>query len=208
MRLNSISLPSLPPLKGGEVVKVRGKDIFLLIVEPLEIWPGAYSCVPFIKNRNKPPGFETPPLKIFLHEELIEEVVDRVPLYYLEEVRGMEMHFVVGEDWRIITPVLWEIQKISNSYDEVEFISCRKASILITKEADISLLRFSRFGSASAKTLPDGSIEVVLYEGIAYFYGDAVPVEVIENGEGDIFFGPFAIWVREGEDLPEVRVIF
>lgn len=204
MRLNSLVIPHLPPLKGGEVVKVRGKDLFLLIVEPLEIWPGAYSCVPLIKNMNQPLGIETPPLEIFLHEELIEEVVDEVPLYYLEEVRGMKRHFVVGEEWRKITPLLWEVQEMNP--EEMEVLTCKRASIFISKEADISLLRFSRFGSASAKALPDGSIEVILYKGIAYFYGESSSVEVFRKGKRVSVEEPFALWVREGKCLPEVRV--
>ncbi|MFZ8861915.1 MAG: hypothetical protein ACO2PP_15630 [Thermocrinis sp.] len=152
---------------------------------------------------NQPLGIETPPLEIFLHEELIEEVVDEVPLYYLEEVRGMKRHFVVGEEWRKITPLLWEVQEMNP--EEMEVLTCKRASIFISKEADISLLRFSRFGSASAKALPDGSIEVILYKGIAYFYGES-SVEVFRKGKRVSVEEPFALWVREGKCLPEVRV--
>jgi hypothetical protein len=211
---NTLSLPSLPPLSGGEIVKVKGVGITFLLLEPWETCPDVYASVPVLKNRNKPLGIEALPLEVVLHEELIEGVIGRVPLYYLGQVRSVQRHFVrLDEGWKGISPVLWELQDMSFGVMDETFneswamLSARKATILISKEADLSLLRFSRFGSASARVLSEG-IEVVLSAGTFYFYGRDIPVELVKNGEDFLIDRPFAIRVREGEDLPEVRVVF
>jgi len=214
MRIKSLTIPSLPPLSGGEIVKVKGVGITFLLLKPWENCPDAYASVPVLKNRNKPLGIEALPLELVLHEELIEGVIGRVPLYYLEQVRSVQRHFVrLDEDWKGISPVLWELQDMSfgvmyETFNESwEMLSSRKATILISKEADDSLLRFSRFGKASARVLPEG-IEVVLSAGTFYFYGRDIPVEIVKNGEDFLIDRPFAIRVREGKYLPEVRVVF
>ncbi len=214
MRINALVLPSLPPLRGGEIVKVKEKGLTFLLLEPWELCPDAYVSVPVLKNRNKPLGIETLPLEVVLHEELIEGVIGRVPLYYLEQVRGVRRHPVrLDENWKEISPVLWEIQDVSfeamhETFDErgrFKIVDCKKATISIFKETVISLLRFSRFGSASLKVIPGGT-EIVLSSGTFYFYGRNIPVEVVKNGEDFLFDKPFAVRVREGTSLPEVRV--
>jgi hypothetical protein len=141
-----ITLPQLPPLRGGEVVKVKEKDIFLLLVKPLEDEPEAHSGMPLVR---RPDGaYEPVPVDLLVHEELIEKVVWRVSSDYLERMRDVKRH-PISDDWREISPVLWGLQ-VGSEYCLTEpwqrVVVCKKATILITEEADLSLLRFSRFG--------------------------------------------------------------
>ncbi len=92
----------------------------------------------------------------------------------------------------------------------------------ITESADVSGLKFSRFGEASVRELPSGELEVVLHAGAAYFYGGTevlpdggivkkgAPVKVFVEGEEVLLEEDedLVLYVREGEALPEVRVIF
>jgi hypothetical protein len=101
-------------------------------------------------------------------------------------------------------------------------VCCRKATILITESADISGLKFSRFGEASLRELPSGELEVVLTAGAAYFNGrvEALPDgRIVKKGpsvkafiEGEEVLldedEDLVLYVREGEGLPEVRVVF
>jgi hypothetical protein len=221
----TLSLPHLSPLRGGEVVKVKEKGIFLLLVKPLEDEPEAYSGVPLVK---RPDGsLEPVPVDLLVHEELIEKVVWRVSSDYLQKIKGIK-RYPVDDRWRDSTTflsVIWRLQ-VGSEYCLTEpwqrVVVCKKATILISKEADISLLRFSRFGEVSVKELPDG-LEVVLEAGAAHFNGrvetapngrilleEAPPVKVfvgdeevhLEKGED------LVLYAREGEDLPEVRVLF
>jgi hypothetical protein len=225
MEKTLLSLPTLPPLKGGEVVKVKEKDIFLLLVKPLEDEPEAYSGVPLAK---RPDGaFEPVPVDLLVHEELIEKAVWRVPSEYLQKIKGIK-RYPVDNRWRDSTTflsVIWELQ-VGSEYCLTEpwqrVVVCKKATILISKEADVSLLRFSRFGKASVKELPSGELEVVLTAGAAYFSGrvedlpdggvvkKGAPVKVFVGGEEVLLEEDedLVLYVREGEDLLEVRVIF
>ncbi|MCI4453771.1 MAG: hypothetical protein JHC25_02355 [Thermodesulfobacterium sp.] len=207
MRINSLVLPSLPPLRGGEVVKVKGKGVYLLLLKPLEILPGVYASVPFVNTTEG--DIATLPLEVYLDEELIEEVVARVPSDYLEKVQGSQRYFV-DDDWRVITPVLWEIQGMSAEYFKEMLcpISCKKATIIISERCDFNLFKFSRFGRVSARKLPNGRLEVILQEGTFYFYGKRIRVEVVQGSKRRITErGRFALCVEEGKDLPEMRVV-
>jgi len=218
-KLLSLNLPSLPPLRGGEIVKV-GEDLYVLLLEPLADEPGAYRGVPLVNKGT----LKAVPVDLLVHEELIEEVVGRVSPEDLERIRGVKRH-PINEDWREISPVLWGLH-VGSEYCLTEpwqrVVVCKKATILISKEADISLLRFSRFGKASVKELPDGNLEVVLQAGAAYFTGghDVLPDGgIVKKGASVKLFiegkevlleedEDLVLYVREGEDLPEVRVLF
>jgi len=214
-----IILPSLPPLRGGEIVKVE-EGLYVLLLEPLADEPGAYRGVPLVNKGT----LKAVPVDLLVHEELIEEVVGRVSPEDLERIRGVKRH-PINEDWREISPVLWGLH-VGSEYCLTEpwqrVVVCKKATILISKEADISLLRFSRFGKASVKELPDGNLEVVLQAGAAYFTGghDVLPDGgIVKKGASVKLFiegkevlleedEDLVLYVREGEDLPEVRVLF
>jgi hypothetical protein len=215
------SLPHLPPLKGGEVVKVKGEDVYVLLLEPLADEPEAYKGVPVVRNRD---ALKVVPVEILLHEELIEEVVDGVSPDDLQRIRGVKRH-PINDDWREISPVIWGVH-VGSEFCLTEpwqrVVVCKRATILITKGADLSTLRFSRFGEASVKELPDGNLEVVLLAGAAHFSGRyealpnggivriSVPVKVFVGGEEVLLEEDedLVLYVREGEDLPEVRVVF
>ena len=218
-KLLSLNLPSLPPLRGGEIVKV-GEDLYVLLLEPLADEPGAYRGVPLVNKGT----LKAVPVDLLVHEELIEEVVGRVSPEDLERIRGVKRH-PINEDWREISPVLWGLH-VGSEYCLTEpwqrVVVCKKATILISKEADISLLRFSRFGKASVKELPDGNLEVVLQAGAAYFTGGHAVLPdggIVKKGASVKLFiegkevlleedEDLVLYVREGEDLPEVRVLF
>jgi hypothetical protein len=217
-----LSLPTLPPLKGGEVVKVE-EGLYALLLEPLADEPGAYRSVPF-KERT----FEMVPVDLLVHEELIEEVVGKAHPLLLEVAREAKKRpvWVLGKEedepfLRRLRAIQWGSEFcLTEPWQRV--VCCRKATILITEKADTSLLRFSRFGEASLKELPGGQLEVVLQAGTAYFYGG---IEVLPDGR-IIKKGPsvklfvegeevvldededLVLYVRGDESLPEVRVIF
>jgi len=217
----SLTLPIYPPLKGGEVVKVKEEEIFLLLVKPLEDEPEAYRGVPLVKTRGT---LKAVPVELLIHEELIKEVVGRVSPDDLQRIRGGKRH-PISEDWREISPVLWGLH-VGSEYCLTEpwqrVVVCKKATILISKEADISLLKFSRFGEASVKELPSGELEVALQAGAAYFSGrfedlpsgdtikKGAPVKVFVEGEEVLLSEDedLVLYVRGDESLPEVRVIF
>jgi len=214
----SLSLPSHPPLCGGEIVKVEG-GLYVLLLERMDDEPSAYKGVPL---REWAPVL----VDLLVHEDLIEEVVGRISPAILQIARALKrrpVNFLRDEDefLRKVITVQWGSEMcLTEPWQRV--VCCRKATILITEKADISLLRFSRFGKASVKELPGGELEVVLTAGAAYFTGgyDALPdggivkkdpsVKVfIEGEEFPLNEGEdFALYVREGEDLPEARVIF
>jgi hypothetical protein len=212
-----LSLPTLPPLKGGEIVKVE-EDLYVLLLEPLADEPGAYKGVPLKE-------WEPFPVDLLVHEELIEDVVGWYFPALLQKARALErrpVNFLRDKDefLRKVVAVQWGSEFcLTEPWQRV--VVCKKATILITEGADISLLRFSRFGKASLKELPDGKLEVVLHAGAAYFTGgyDALPdggivkksapVKVFVEGEEVLLEDEdLVLYVREGEDLPEVRVIF
>jgi hypothetical protein len=217
-----LNLPTLPPLKGGEVVKVD-EGVYALILEPLADEPGAYRGVPF-----KEGTFEMVPVDLLVHEELIEEVVGVAHPLLVEVAREAKKRpvWVLGkekdEDFlRKVMAVQWGSEFcLTEPWQRV--VVCKKATILITGGADIGALRFSRFGKASVRELPDGNLEVALEAGAAYFTGghDALPdggivkkgasvkvfvedEEVLLSEDEDL-----VLYVRGGEDLPEVRVLF
>jgi len=217
------TLPALPPLRGGEVVKIKGEeDVYVLLIQPLDDEPGAYKGVPFKGT------YEMVPVDLLVHEELIEEVVGVVHPLLLEVAREAKKRpvWVLGSEenepfLRKLRAIQWGSEFcLTEPWQRV--VCCRKATILISQEADLSLLKFSRFGEASVKELPSGEVEVVLHAGAAYFSGEAdvLPdgrvikkgpsVKVFVEGEEVVLDGDedLALYVREGEDLPEVRVIF
>jgi hypothetical protein len=221
--LLSISLPTLPPLKGGEVVKVD-EGVYALILEPLVDEPGAFRSVPF-----KEGTFEMVPVDLLVHEELIKKVVGKAHPLLVEVAREAKKRpvWVLGSEenepfLRKARAVQWGSEFcLTEPWQRV--VCCRKATILITESADISGLKFSRFGEASVKELPSGGLEVVLHAGAAHFNGrveagpngrilleEAPPVKVfVEDEEVRLEKGEnLVLYVREGEDLPEVRVIF
>jgi len=217
-----LNLPSLPPLKGGEVVKVD-EGVYALILEPLADEPSAYRSVPF-----KEGAFEMVPVDLLVHEELIEEVVGVAHPLLVEVAREVKKRpvWVLGkeedEDFlRTLRAIQWGSEFcLTEPWQRV--VVCRKATILISQEADLSLLKFSRFGEASVKELPDGRLEVVLTAGAAYFYGGTevlpdgrivkkgAPVKVFVEGEEVLLEEDedLVLYVRGDESLPEVRVIF
>jgi hypothetical protein len=212
-----LNLPLFPPLKGGEVVKVEG-GVYALLLEPLDYEPGAFDSVPLREGTLEPV-----PVDLLVHEELIEEVVGCATPLLLQEAREKKGHVSLRDRvlLRQVEAVQWGSEFcLTEPWQRV--VVCRKATILITEGDDLSLLRFSRFGKASVKELPDGKLEVVLHAGAAYFTGGH---EVLSSGR-IIRKGPsvkafiegeevlldededLVLYVREGEDLPEVRVIF
>ncbi len=218
MEKTSLQLPSLPPLKGGEIVKV-GEDLYVLLLEPLADEPGAYKGVPLKE-------WEPVPVDLLVHEDLIEDVVGWYSPTLLQIARGLNrrpVDFLRDKDefLREVIAVQWGSEFcLTEPWQRV--VCCRKATILITEGADLSLLRFSRFGKASVKELPGGNIEVALQAGAAYFTGgyDALPDgRIIKKGPSVKLFvegeevlleedEDLVLYAREGEDLPEVRVIF
>jgi len=216
-KLLSLNLPSLPPLRGGEIVKV-GEDLYVLLLEPLADEPGAYRGVPLKE-------WTPVPVDLLVHEDLIEDVVGWYFPSLLQIARGLErrpVSFLRDKDefLREVIAVQWGSENcLTEPWQRV--VVCKKATILISKEADISLLRFSRFGKASVKELPDG-VEVVLQAGAAYFTGghDVLPDGgIVKKGASVKLFiegkevlleedEDLVLYVREGEDLPEVRVVF
>jgi hypothetical protein len=218
-----LTLPTLPPLKGGEVVKIKGEeDVYVLLIQRLDDEPGAFRGVPFKGT------YEMVPVDLLVHEELIEEVVGVAHPLLLEVAREAKKRpvGVLGKEedepfLRRLRAIQWGSEFcLTEPWQRV--VCCRKATILITEEADISLLRFSRFGKASVRELPSGELEVVLEAGAAYFSGEAdvLPdgriikkspsVKVFVGGEKVLLDEDedLVLYVREGEDLPEVRVIF
>ncbi len=215
-----LSLPSLPPLKGGEVVKVEG-GVYVLLLEPLVDEPGAYKGVPLKVETGEPV-----PVDLLVHEDLIDRVVGWYFPTLLQEARGLDRRPVNSlrdkdEFLRKLIAVQWGSELcLTEPWQRV--VVCRKATILITEGADISLLKFSRFGKASVKELPDGKLEVVLHAGAAYFTGgyDALPSgRIVKTGpsvkafvEGEEVLleedEDLVLYVRGDESLPEVRVIF
>ncbi len=214
----SLSLPSSPPLRGGEIVKVEG-DLYVLLLEPLDDEPGAYKGVPLKE-------WEPIPVDLLVHEDLIEDVVGWYFPALLQKARELKrrpLDFLRDKDefFSELIAVQWGSEFcLTEPWQRV--VCCRKATILITKSADISGLKFSRFGKATVKELPGGELEVVLQAGAAYFTGGH---DVRKNGR-IIKKGPsvkafvegkkvlldededLVLYVRGGEDLPEARVIF
>jgi hypothetical protein len=214
-----LSLPYLPPLKGGEIVKV-GEDLYVLLLERMADEPSAYKGVPLRE-------WEPVPVDLLVHEDLIEDVVGWYFPALLKKARELKRRPVSAlrdkddEFLREVIAVQWGSELcLTEPWQRV--VVCKKATILIRKEADLSLLRFSRFGKASVKELPSGELEVVLEAGAAYFTGgyDALPdggivkkglsvklfiegEEVVLNEDEDL-----VLYVRGDESLPEVRVIF
>jgi len=215
-----LKLPTLPPLKGGEVVKVEG-GVYALLLEPLADEPGAFRSVPL-----KEGTLEPVPVDLLVHEELIEDVVGRYFPTLLQKAQGLKKVPVCAlrdknEFLRKVMAVQWGSEFcLTEPWQRV--VVCRRATILITEGADLSLLRFSRFGKASLRELPDGKLEVVLLAGAAYFTGGhevlpdggiikkGAPVKVFVEGEEVLLEEDedLVLYVREGEDLPEVRVLF
>jgi len=213
-----LNLPSLPPLKGGEIVKV-GEDLYVLLLERMDDEPSAYKGVPLKE-------WEPVPVDLLVHEDLIEDVVGWYFPTLLQKARAMArrpVDFLRDKDefLRKVIAVQWGSELcLTEPWQRV--VCCRKATILITEKADISLLRFSRFGKASVKELPGGEIEVVLEAGTTYFTGgyDALPdgrivkkdpsVKLfIEGEEVPLNEGEdLVLYVRGDESLPEVRVVF
>jgi len=213
-----LNLPSLPPLKGGEIVKV-GEDLYVLLLEPLADEPSAYKGVPLKE-------WEPFPVDLLVHEDLIEEVVGWYFPTLLQKAREMERRPVSAlgdkdEFLREVIAVQWGSEFcLTEPWQRV--VCCRKATILITESADTSGLKFSRFGNASVKELPDGKLEVVLGAGAAYFYGGTevlpdgrivkkgAPVKVFVEGEEVLLEEDedLVLYVRGDESLPEVRVSF
>jgi hypothetical protein len=212
-----LNLPLFPPLKGGEVVKVEG-GIYALLLEPLDYEPGAFNSVPLREG-----ALEPVPVDLLVHEELIEEVVGCAASLLLQEARERKGHVSLRDRvlLRQVEAVQWGSEFcLTEPWQRV--VCCRRSTILITEGADLSALRFSRFGKASVKELPDGKLEVVLEAGAAYFTGghEALPngriiktgpsVKVFVEGEEALLEEDedLVLYVREGEDLPEVRVVF
>jgi hypothetical protein len=214
-----LSLPPFPPLKGGEIVKVE-EDLYVLLLEPLADEPGAYKGVPLKE-------WEPFPVDLLVHEDLIEDVVGWYFPTLLQKARALErrpVDFLRDKDdefLREVIAVQWGSEFcLTEPWQRV--VVCRKATILITEGAELSALRFSRFGKASVKELPDGKLEVALEAGAAYFTGgyEALPDgRIIKTGPSVKLFiegeevlldegEDLVLYVREGEDLPEVRVIF
>jgi hypothetical protein len=214
-----ISLPSFPPLKGGEVVRLEG-GVYALLLEPLSDEPGAFRSVP-LKGTLEPV-----PVDLLVHEELIEEVIGKASPSLLQKARGMKKSPVWvlrdnDEFLRKVMAVQWGSENcLTEPWQRV--VVCKKATILITERADINALRFSRFGEASLRELPSGELEIVLLAGAIYFTGgyDVLPnggiikkgasVRVFIEGK-EVLFGEdedLVLYVREGEDLPEVLAIF
>jgi len=214
----SLSLPSYPPLKGGEIVKV-GEGLYALLLEPLADEPEAYKSVPLRKGT-----YEIVPVDLLVHEELIEEVVGSISPSLLQIARGIErrpVDFLRDKDefLREVIAVQWGSEFcLTEPWQRV--VVCRKATILITEGANMSALRFSRFGKASVRELPDGKLEVALEAGAAYFTGgyEALPdggivkkgpsVKVFVEGEEVLLEDEdLVLYVRGDEGLPEVRVV-
>jgi hypothetical protein len=213
----SLSLPSHPPLKGGEVVKVEG-GVYALLLEPLDYEPGAFDSVPLREGTLEPV-----PVDLLVHEELIEEVVGCATPLLLQEARERKGHVSLRDRvlLRQVEAVQWGSEFcLTEPWQRV--VVCKKATILITEGADLSALRFSRFGKASVKELPDGKLEVVLEAGTAYFTGGhealpdgriikkGPPVKVFIEGEEVLLDEDedLVLYVRGDESLPEVRAIF
>jgi len=212
-----IILPSLPPLRGGEIVKVE-EGLYVLLLEPLADEPGAYRGVPLKE-------WTPVPVDLLVHEDLIEDVVGWYFPSLLQIARGLErrpVSFLRDKDefLRKALAVQWGSENcLTEPWQRV--VVCKKATILITEGADLSALRFSRFGKASLRELPDG-VEVVLTAGAAYFTGghDVLPDGgIVKKGASVKLFiegkevlleedEDLVLYVREGEDLPEVRVLF
>jgi hypothetical protein len=213
----SFSLPSLPPLRGGEIVKA-GEDLYVLLLEPLADEPSAHKGVPLKE-------WEPFPVDLLVHEDLIEDVVGWYFPSLLQKARGLERLPVsaLGNKDEFLSKVIavqWGSEFcLTEPWQRV--VVCKKATILITEGADLSLLRFSRFGKASVKELPGGKLEVVLQAGAAYFTGGhevlrsgriikkGPSVKLFIEGEEVLFDeDDLVLYVRGDESLPEVRVIF
>jgi len=214
----SLSLPSHTPLYGGEVVKVEG-GLYVLLLERMDDEPSAYKGVPLRE-------WAPVPVDLLVHEDLIEEVVGRISPVLLKIARALKrrpVNFLRDKDefLRKVIAVQWGSEFcLTEPWQRV--VCCRKATILITEGADLSLLRFSRFGKASVKELPDGKLEVVLQAGTTYFTGgyDALPDGgVIKKGPSVKLFiegeevplnedEDLVLYVRGDESLPEARVVF
>jgi hypothetical protein len=207
-------LPHLPPLKGGEVVKVEG-GIYVLLLERMDDEPSAYKGVPLTVTG------EPVPVEVLVHEDLIRDVVGWYFPSLLKKARGLErrpVNFLRDKDEFL--RVQWGSEFcLTEPWQRV--VCCRRSTILITEGADLSALRFSRFGKASVKELPDGNLEVVLEAGAAYFAGghEVLPSgRIIRKGpsikafvEGEEVLldegEDLVLYVRGDESLPEVRVI-
>jgi len=212
-------LPYLPPLKGGEVVKVEG-DIYVLLLERMDNEPSAYKGVPLTVTG------EPVPVEILIHEDFIKGVVGWYFPSLLQQARALErrpLDFLRDKDdkfLRELIAVQWGSELcLTEPWQKV--VVCRKATILIAESAILSGFRFSRFGKASVKELPDGNLEVALEAGAAYFTGgyEALPdgrivkkgpsVKVFVEGE-EVLLGEdedLVLYVRGDEGLPEVRVV-
>lgn len=213
-----LKLPAFPPLKGGETVRI-GEDIYVLLIEPLADEPGAYKGVPLKE-------WEPVPVDLLVHEELIEDVVGWYFPTLLQKARGLNMRpldFLRDKDefLRKVIAVQWSSELcLTELWQRV--VVCRKATILITESADLSGLRFSRFGKASVKALPGGKLEVAIEAGAAYFYGrtEVLPDgRIVKTGPSVKLFvedeevlldedEDLVLYVRGDESLPEVRVVF
>ena len=188
-----LSLPSLPPLRGGEIVKV-GEDLYVLLLERMDDEPSAYRGVPLKE-------WEPFPVDLLVHEELIEDVVGWYFPSLLKKARALErrpLDFLRGKDefLRQVEAVRWGSEFcLAEPWQRV--VCCKKATILINEGADLSALRFSRFGKASVRELPSGELEVVLTAGAAYFTGEH---DVLPNGR-IIKKGPSVKLFIEGEEV-------
>jgi hypothetical protein len=211
-----LSLPSLPPLRGGEIVKV-GEDLYVLLLERMDDEPSAYRGVPLKE-------WEPFPVDLLVHEELIEDVGGWYFPSLLKKARALErrpLDFLRGKDefLRQVEAVRWGSEFcLTEPWQRV--VCCKKATILINEGADLSALRFSRFGKASVRELPSGELEVVLTAGAAYFTGehDVLPNgRIIKKGPSvKLFIEGEEVLLEEGEDLvlyvrgdeslPEARV--
>jgi len=210
-------LSHFPPLKGGEVVKV-GEDLYVLLLEPLADEPGAYRGVPLKE-------WEPFPVDLLVHEDLIEDVVGWYSPSLLKKARAMErrpVDFLRDKDEFLskVIAVQWGSEFcLTEPWQRV--VVCKKATILIAEDVILSGFRFSRFGKASVKELPDGNLEVVLEAGAAYFAGghEVLPSgRIIRKGPSVKLFiegeevlldegEDLVLYVRGDESLPEVRVI-
>ena len=197
-----------------------GEGLYALLLEPLADEPEAYKSVPLRKGT-----YEIVPVDLLVHEELIEEVVGSISPSLLQIARGIErrpVDFLRDKDefLREVIAVQWGSEFcLTEPWQRV--VVCRKATILIADSAILSGFRFSRFGKASVKELPDGNLEVALEAGAAYFYGgyDTLPdgrivkkgpsVKAFVEGEEVLLREDedLVLYVRGDEDLPEARVV-
>jgi hypothetical protein len=214
--MHTPTLPSLPhlPLRGGEVVRLEG-GVYALLLEPLADEPGAFKSVPLKET------LDPVPVDLLVHEELIEEVIGKASPSLLQKAQGMKKSPVWAMRDETLMAVQWGSENcLTEPWQKV--VVCKKATILITERADINALKFSRFGEASLRELPDGRVEIVLSAGAIYFTGgyDALPdggivkkgasVKVFIEGKEVLLKEDedLVLYVREGEDLPEVSAVF